>query len=189
IFFYIYFAQKGSGKVEVEVEKILSVFPAALLLLMIFGLAVLSFVFGGISVWSGLLVILLGIAGLIWYSRREGREKSAELVKNLDWDTALFLLSIFVVVGAVSEAGLLHDFSRFLSRIVGQNVLLGFVLIVGVSTLISGFVDNVPYIIVMLPVAAEMVGNLGLRQELYMFALLVGSCLGGNLTPSAPPPI
>ncbi|MBQ9630649.1 MAG: citrate transporter, partial [Treponema sp.] len=25
--------------------------------------------------------------------------------------------------------------------------------------------------------------NLGLAPELYMFALLIGSCLGGNLTP------
>ena len=25
--------------------------------------------------------------------------------------------------------------------------------------------------------------NLGLNPELYMFALLIGSCLGGNLTP------
>ncbi|MDR3130630.1 MAG: TRAP transporter large permease subunit [Treponema sp.] len=183
VFFYAYFARKGSGKVEVEVEKTLSFIPTVLLILMILGLAILSFVFGGISVWSGLLVVFLGIGGLIWYHMREGREKSAELVKNLDWDTALFLLGIFVVVGAVGEVGLLHDFSRFLSQIVGQNVFMGFVLIVLVSTLISGFVDNVPYIIVMLPVAAEMAGGLGLRQELYMFALLVGSCLGGNLTP------
>jgi Na+/H+ antiporter NhaD/arsenite permease-like protein len=183
VFFYAYFARKGSGKVEVEVEKTLSSFPSVLLILMIFGLAVLSFIFGGISVWSGLLVILLGVAGLIWYNRREGGKKSAELVKNLDWDTALFLLSIFVVVGAVSEVGLLHDFSRFLSLVVGKNVFLGFILIVMVSILISGFVDNVPYIIVMLPVAAEMAVGLGLRQELYMFALLIGSCLGGNLTP------
>jgi Na+/H+ antiporter NhaD/arsenite permease-like protein len=183
VFFYLYFARKGSGKVEVEIEKSLSPIPTMLLVLMILGLAGFSFIFGGISLWSGLLVILLGIGGLIWYHWREGREKSRELVRNLDWDTALFLLSIFVVVGAVSEVGLLHDFSRFLSRIVGENVLLGFVLIIVVSVLISGFVDNVPYIIIMLPVAAEMAADLGLRGELYMFALLIGSCLGGNLTP------
>jgi Na+/H+ antiporter NhaD/arsenite permease-like protein len=54
---------------------------------------------------------------------------------------------------------------------------------VAVSTLISGFVDNVPYIIVMLPVAADMALEHQLKPELYMFALLVGSCMGGNLTP------
>jgi Na+/H+ antiporter NhaD/arsenite permease-like protein len=61
--------------------------------------------------------------------------------------------------------------------------LLGFVLILAVSTVISGFVDNVPYIIVMLPVAGELAAKLSLKPELYMFALLVGSCMGGNLTP------
>ena len=49
--------------------------------------------------------------------------------------------------------------------------------------MISGFVDNVPYIIVMLPVAATLAQDMGLKSELYMFALLVGSCMGGNLTP------
>jgi Na+/H+ antiporter NhaD/arsenite permease-like protein len=48
---------------------------------------------------------------------------------------------------------------------------------------LSGFIDNVPYIIVMLPVAATLASNLGLPKELYMFGLLIGSCLGGNLTP------
>ena len=49
--------------------------------------------------------------------------------------------------------------------------------------LISGFVDNVPYIIVMLPVAGTLAETLGIQKELFMFALLIGSCLGGNLTP------
>jgi Na+/H+ antiporter NhaD/arsenite permease-like protein len=183
IFFYIYFARKGGAKVEMDREKILSQIPTVLLILMIAGLAAFSFIFGGISLWSGLLVMFLGLAGLLWYLRREGREKALDLVKGLDWDTVLFLVGIFVVVGAVAEAGLLRDFAHLLERLVGGNVFLGFFLIVAVSTLISGFVDNVPYIIVMLPVAADMAAGLGLRQELYMFALLVGSCMGGNLTP------
>ena len=48
---------------------------------------------------------------------------------------------------------------------------------------LSGFIDNVPYIIVMLPVAATLAKNMNLTPELYLFALLIGSCLGGNLTP------
>jgi Na+/H+ antiporter NhaD/arsenite permease-like protein len=152
---------------------------------MILGLAAASFIYQGLSLASGLLVVALGLAGLIWYRfiRRESGEKVWGLIKNLDWDTALFLIGIFVVVGAVNEAGLLADFSAFLSGIVGSNVLAGFVMILGVSTLISGFVDNVPYIIAMLPVASTMAADLALKPELYMFALLVGSCLGGNLTP------
>jgi Na+/H+ antiporter NhaD/arsenite permease-like protein len=185
LFFYVYFAARGGKKVAVEQEKILTLVPSVLLILMILGLAVASFIYQGLSLASGVLVMVLACAGLLWYKfvRRESGEKVWALVKGLDWDTALFLIGIFVVVGAISEVGLLDDFSAFLSGLVGENVFAGFVVILGVSTLISGFVDNVPYIIVMLPVASAMAANLSLKPELYMFALLIGSCLGGNLTP------
>ena len=105
------------------------------------------------------------------------------MIKNLDWETILFLIGIFVVIGTLSETGLLEEFAVFLRNITGENKVLGFLVIVIVSMLISGFVDNVPYIIVMLPVAASLAYTMGLKGELYMFALLVGSCMGGNLTP------
>jgi Na+/H+ antiporter NhaD/arsenite permease-like protein len=159
--------------------------PTWLLVLMIGGLAAASFIYGGISLASGLIVVALALAGIVWYRwvRKESAAKVWGLVKGLDWDTVFFLVGIFVVVGAVASVGLLEDFAGFLGRVVGSNVLLGFVLIVAVSTLISGFVDNVPYIIVMLPVAASLASSLSLKPELYMFGLLVGSCMGGNLTP------
>lgn len=183
LFFYAFFAG-GKKHIEIEKEKIVSMVPSILLILMIAGLAMASFFFGGISLASGLLVIVLAVTGILWYKYICHKDNNTlwNMVKGLDWDTVLFLIGIFVVVGGVAEAGLLEDFASFLSRIIGSNVLLGFVLILGVSTLISGFVDNVPYIIVMLPVASRLAADLTLKPELYMFALLVGSCLGGNLT-------
>ncbi|MDR2110597.1 MAG: citrate transporter [Spirochaetaceae bacterium] len=185
LFFYVFFAKNGKGKTTVEREKILTMVPSVLLILMILGLAAGSFMYGGISLFSGLLVMSLGIVGIVWYRRvrRESRETLWALVKALDWDTVFFLIGIFVVVGAVSSVGLLDDFSLFLSQIIGGHIFLGFFLIVAVSTLISGFVDNVPYIIVMLPVASKLAMDISLKPELYMFALLIGSCMGGNLTP------
>ncbi|WP_349629696.1 SLC13 family permease [Breznakiella homolactica] len=185
IFFYGFFSKKGKKQIKIEREKILSFTPTVLLILMIIGLALASFFHSGVSLIAGLIVVGLGIAGLIWYRfvRKESGRKVWELVKGLDWDTVLFLIGIFIMVGAVAEVGLLDDFSAFLSGLVGDNVLLGFLLIVGFSTIISGFVDNVPYIIVMLPVAGKLAAQLSLQPELYMFGLLIGSCMGGNLTP------
>jgi len=183
IFFYCFFAKAGKDKAQIEKEKILSVIPSILLILMIVGLAVFSFIFDGLTPASGILVIALAIFGILWFSRREGIAKSWNIMKELDWDTVLFLVGIFVVIGAVSETGILEEFAVFLSRIIGSNVLLGFLVILAVSVFISGFVDNVPYIIAMLPVAATLARELSLKPELFMFALLVGSCLGGNLTP------
>ena len=183
LFFYCFFAKAGKEKAQIEKEKILSIVPSILLILMIVGLAVFSFIFNGLTLASGILVIALGIFGFIWFTPREGIAKSWEMMKELDWDTVLFLVGIFVVVGAVAQTGLLEEFAVFLSRIIGNDVFLGFLLIIAVSVFISGFVDNVPYIIVMLPIAATLARELALKPELFMFALLIGSCLGGNLTP------
>jgi len=183
LFFYCFFAKAGKEKAQIEKEKILSVVPSILLILMIVGLAAFSFIFDGLTLASGILVIALGIFGFLWFALREGNVKSWNMMKELDWDTVLFLVGIFVVIGAVSQTGLLEEFALFLSRIVGSNVFLGFLIIIAVSVVISGFVDNVPYIIVMLPIAATLARELALKPELYMFALLIGSCLGGNLTP------
>lgn len=185
LYFYLYFkraVKTGEQKIKMEKQSILSFFPSVLLVLMIAFLALCSFLH---IEFSGLIVFLLGLCGLLWYRfiRKKSVRQTGELIKNLDWETILFLIGIFVVIGALSETGLLEDFAVFLRNIIGENKALGFFVIVIVSMLISGFVDNVPYIIVMLPVAASLAYTMGLKGELYMFALLVGSCMGGNLTP------
>ena len=184
IFFYMYF-RNAREKTAVDRTKVVSFVPAVLLVAMIAGLALLSFLHFDWQYGSGVYVMVLGIAGIVWYvlSQKKSGEEVRTLIKELDWETIFFLCGIFVVVGAISESGLLNDFEAFLAYVTGVNLFFGFVLILLVSILISGFVDNVPYIIVMLPVAADLALNLGIHKELYMFALLIGSCLGGNLTP------
>lgn len=184
IFFYAYFRQQ-KGKITVEKENVISYFPLVLLLAMIFGLASFSFFAGDMHFLSGSFVMILGIIGVFWFKfiQKKNGAEVAEMIKSLDWETITFLIGIFIVVGAVSETGLLTDFAAFLTKITGGNKIAGFLLILFVSVLISGFVDNVPYIIVMLPVADSLAQSINVAPELYMFALLVGSCLGGNLTP------
>lgn len=184
IFFYCFFA-KYKDKSEVEKEPVLSWIPFILLLTMIAGLAVISFFSDGLTYISGGFVLLLGIVGVIWYifSQKKNKGEVKELIFGLDWETIFFLMGIFVVVGAISEVGLLQDLAMVLSKLTQGNKLVGFILILAVSVIISGFVDNVPYIIVMLPVAGNMAAQMNIAPELFMFALLIGSCLGGNLTP------
>ncbi len=185
IFFYFCFAKKMKDKIEVEGEKVISYFPFILLLVMIFGLASISFMHLSFAYASGLFVFALGIIGVLWYLfiQKKTKEETFKLIKELDWETIFFLIGIFIVVGAIEETGLLNMFANFLASITGGSKLAGFIIIMLVSIIISGFVDNVPYIIAMLPVAGSMAATMNVHAELYMMALLVGSCLGGNLTP------
>lgn len=184
VFFYFIF-RAANDKPALGKTKVISLFPSALLLLMILGLALMSFFNIKLAFANGGYVLALGIIGLIW--RRVSQKKSSaeimQLVKGLDWETIFFLIGVFVIVGALSESGLLLDFANFLGDVTGGSKALAFVLILIVSIIISGFIDNVPYIIVMLPVAASLSQEISIEPELFMFALLIGSCLGGNLTP------
>ncbi|MCF0242841.1 MAG: citrate transporter, partial [Treponema sp.] len=184
LFFYCFFA-KYKDKAEVEKEPVISWVPMILLIAMIVGLAVISFLIDGLTYFSGAYVMILGIAGVIWYivSQKKKALEVKELIFGLDWETIFFLIGIFVVVGAISEVGLLKDLAGVLESVIQGNKLTGFILILAVSVIISGFVDNVPYIIVMLPVAKGLAEGMNMAPELFMFALLIGSCLGGNLTP------
>ncbi len=184
-FFYFFFAKFGKQKLDVEKTHVISWVPFIILLVMIFGLGAVSFIPTDFAYLSGLYVLALGIISVIWFrlSQKKNAQEIKELIAGLDWETIFFLLGIFIVVGAIQEAGLLEQFALFLSKICGGSKALGFIIILVVSVLISGFVDNVPYIIAMLPVAGNLAINMNLNKELFMFALLIGSCLGGNLTP------
>ena len=185
IYFYCFFAKVGKEKIEVEKTQVISWVPFIVLILMIAGLAGISFIKTDFAYLSGLYVLILGIICLLWYrfNQKKTGAELGELVKGLDWETIFFLLGIFVVVGSIQETGLLEDFAQFLAKICGGSKLMGFIIILTVSVIISGFVDNVPYIIAMLPIAGSMALAMNIDKELLMFALLVGSCLGGNLTP------
>ena len=152
---------------------------------MIIGLGMISIVSARYEYLSGGFVLALGIILLAWYKlfQRKTFSELKQIVIDLDWETIFFLLGVFVVIGAIKETGILYDLALYLVNITGGSKILGYVIIFAVSIVISGFVDNVPYMIAMLPVAAEMARAMEVNSELYMFALLIGSCLGGNLTP------
>ena len=185
IFFYAFFARAGKNKIEMTPTAVISWLPFGLLIAMILGLAAVSFIHIDFAYLSGLFVFALGAVGVLWYvfSQKKTWNEAWTLVKELDWETIFFLIGIFIVIGGIQEIGLLEDFAQFLAGVTGGSRILGFIIILAVSIIISGFVDNVPYIIAMLPVAASMADAINLKRELFMFALLVGSCLGGNLTP------
>jgi len=105
------------------------------------------------------------------------------MVRSLDWDTTFFLIGVFILVGALSDSGWLERLASTMASMVGNNVTLAFAAIVAFSVIVSGFVDNVPFLLVMIPVAQQVAERSHTPVPFLMFGLLIGSCLGGNLTP------
>jgi len=183
-FFVLYFIfRKHKEKVQlVRVEKVRSWVPTIILVLLILLLALSSFVDSGFSYAAGVLCIIFGVVSIIWH-KLANKGSIIKGLKGLDWETTFFLMGIFVIVGAVTLTGWIETLSNFLSGLVGPNIFFGFTLIVFMSVIISAFVDNVPFLAAMLPVAISMSYKLNINPSLFLFGLLIGASLGGNITP------
>lgn len=133
---------------------------------------------------SGLSCVLFALIGLVRQSLRErSADPFARAAKGLDLDTLLLLFGLFMVIEGIRAAGVIDAVADIFYRTAGNNPLLLYVLIVGVSVVLSAFIDNIPYVATMLPVVQGIAGLMGVDPTVYYFGLLTGATLGGNLTP------
>ncbi|NQT75458.1 MAG: TRAP transporter large permease subunit [Candidatus Omnitrophica bacterium] len=178
---YLIFKKFRQGVQKMEEVRVKTWVPSVLMLLMIFSLAATSFIKDKPYYTIALICLSFGGAGLLWH-RIFARERFS-LVKNIDWRTFFFLIGVFILIGTLSHIGILEDIADFISNVTGGNIFLAFTLIVWASVLFSAFVDNIPYVVAMIPVANILAQDMGARPELFLFGLLIGATLGGNITP------
>ena len=179
----MYIFRKHKEKVAlVSVEEIKSWVPTIILVGLIMVLAILPFYDKGFAYSTGIASMAAGFIALVWEIAKN-KSSIIKNIKKLDWETTILLMGIFIVVGGLSVTGWTEIFSTFLSGLVGTNIFMGYTLIVFISVLLSGFIDNVPYLIAMMPVAVSMSDKLHINPSLFLFGLLIGCCLGGNITP------
>ena len=104
-------------------------------------------------------------------------------IKNLDFETLGLLTGLFIVIGGLTNVGIIDDFAGLIVRFGGNNIFLLYTIVVWGSVLVSAFVDNIPYVATMLPVLTAVTTALGIEPNLLYFGLLSGATLGGNITP------
>lgn len=190
IVLYMLFKKYDQHVLPVQKTKVLSWIPSVILGLMIVALALGSFLPSHINErllhnFPGIICLFFGIIGLIWHLNNTISEKQcvASFIRGLDWETFFFLMGLFILIGSLSKVGLISDLTGIISRVTGKNIFFTYTLIVWLSVLLSAFIDNVPYILAMLPVTQSLAQGLGISPYLLYFGLLIGASLGGNITP------
>ncbi|HOB08218.1 MAG: SLC13 family permease [Limnochordia bacterium] len=177
--------RKEKQKVHaMERTKVTNYFPSILLVAMVLLLIIASFIPNTPKTINGIICVSLFVVGLI---ENVIRTKSPDMVTTafaeIDYFTILLLCGLFVVIGGITNVGVVTDISNLFVRMSGDNLFLIYTLIVWASVLFSAFIDNIPYVATMLPVCGEIAGLMGVSPYILYFGLLVGSTLGGNLTP------
>ena len=183
-FFVLYFIfRKHKEKIKlVAIEKVKSWIPTIILVLLVLVLALSSFFDTGFSYMAGTICIIFGIISVLW-EKLVNKGSILEGIKSLDWETTFFLAGIFILVGSITLTGGIEVISNSLAGLVGKNIFLGYTLIIFISVFLSAFIDNVPFLAAMLPVAISLSDKLQINPSLFLFGLLIGTSLGGNITP------
>ena len=164
--------------------KVEDYFPTLLLASMVALLILASFVRQKPAITNGLICVTLLAVGLLReVLRGAGYKVVRDTLAEIDLFTLFLLVGLFVVVGGLTQVGVIDQFSVLVVKLGQGNIFVIYTLVVWLSVLISGFVDNIPYVATMLPVVGGVASLLGVDANLLYFGLLVGATLGGNITP------
>ena len=160
--------------------KVTDYVPTGLLIAMLALLIGASFIENKPEVTNGLICCALLIIGLIYNAiKYKTKESVLSPIKAIDFQTLGLLLGLFIMIGGITEQGVIDEAAKLLARLGNGNEFLLFTIIVWASVIISAFIDNIPYVATMLPI----ISGLGINPTLLYFGLLSGATLGGNCTP------
>ena len=154
--------------------------PSLLLISMLIILITASFIPSDFEIMNGFICCLLLLVGLGYnFATKKHVSAVTEPLKAIDFQTLGLLLGLFLMIGGISEQGVIAAAADLLAKLGGGNEFILFTVIVWFSVLISAFIDNIPYVATMLPI----ISGLGINPTLLYFGLLSGATLGGNITP------
>lgn len=158
--------------------------PTVLLVGMILLLICASFIQNKPAITNGLICVMLLMIGMIYSMVKiHNKEAITRPLKAVDFETIGLLFGLFLMIGGISNMGVIDAAAELLAKLGGGNVFILYTVIVWASVLLSAFIDNIPYVATMLPVVTGLAGALGIEPALLYFGLLSGATLGGNCTP------
>lgn len=164
--------------------KVTDYVPSILLLGTILLLICASFIPNKPDITNGLICCALLLVGLIYnLAKKKNAFAIISPLKEIDFETIGLLLGLFLMIGAISEQGVIDAAAKLLAKAGGGNIFVLYTVIVWASVLISAFIDNIPYVATMIPVIAGLATALNVDPTVLYFGLLSGATLGGNCTP------
>lgn len=161
------------------------------------GLAVFAMILMGfvISHWIGLQPGIIAISGafIMTVATRNDLRKAMEKV---EWETILFLVGLFMLVGALEYNGLFTSIAKVIFDLSQGHLFATAMIVLWTCAILSAVVDNIPVAIAMIPLVQDIIEasavQLGLEQSPEIleqcvanplwWSLALGACLGGNGT-------
>jgi Na+/H+ antiporter NhaD/arsenite permease-like protein len=143
-------------------------------------------------------VALMGATLALLLAQQSKIDTVHNILRDVDWSTLLFFMSIFVLIGGLEKTGVVNSVSGLLAIILGKNIFLGSLVLLFFVGLVSSVVPNIPLVVAMVPLLKQYLVNVNLvgtevlspdyagsfpPEVLPLFyAMMYGATLGGNGT-------
>lgn len=143
-------------------------------------------------------VALMGAALALLISHHSKLDSVQNILRDLDWGTLIFFMSTFVLIGGLEKTGVIAQLSQILAVMLGKNIILGSIVLLLLTGILSSLVPNIPLVVAMVPllkqylVTADLIGSEFLTSGFtgdfppevlpLFYAMMLGATLGGNGT-------
>jgi Na+/H+ antiporter NhaD/arsenite permease-like protein len=135
-------------------------------------------------------ILFIGLVGMLLFvflnpRRGESGKKYPDIsyyLKQVDFKLIFFFISLFILVFSFEKAGIIQLLEDFVLNIAPMNIFLLSVMILIVTSLLSGFLDNVPVTVLFIPIIQVLSDN-GFASIPMLVAFILGINLGGNFLP------
>ncbi len=117
---------------------------------------------------AGLLLTIIPVAG-------------PEVIhEDVEWPTLVFFGSLFIMVGALKETGVILNVATLMSRMLVGHKFLAVLAVLWVSGFSCIFINPVAFAAIFVQVVNELALGLGMDSAPLFWALAMGACFGGN---------
>ena len=110
-----------------------------------------------------------------------GREDVDQAIQDVEWTTILFFMSLFVVVGGLTETGIIKELASKIIDATDGHPMVTMLVLLWASALLSSILDNIPFVATLIPLILAMQAD-GMDVTSFWWAISLGACLGGNGT-------
>ncbi|WP_414548569.1 SLC13 family permease [Anabaena sp. CCY 0017] len=141
---------------------------------------------------------LLGAALALLLSHHSKIDSVNQILRDVDWSTLIFFMSIFVLIGGLEKTGVINALSGIFSALIGKNIFLGSLVLLFFVGILSSLIPNIPLVVGMVPLLKQYLVTVGLAPTEILapdfmgefppevlplfYAMMFGATLGGNGT-------
>lgn len=140
-------------------------------------LVLIGFIFHNIVHMDSSVVALSGATIMLLI----GNQDVDEILSGIEWSTIIFFIGLFVIVGGLSEVGIINKLAMLIINTTKGHMVLTMLIILWMSAIISAFLDNIPFVATLIPLILTMQTQ-GIDVMPLWWATSLGACLGGNGT-------